>query len=354
MEDKSFDIPYFKPDLKRNLHILTGKIKNILREGILVNGQYTHKLEEELERRFKGKKALIVDSGTSALVLALRILSCENKYVLIPSFVCSALLHAVLQVGAKPLLYDIEYPHIYFDVKKIKKMIPKNFGAIIVVHLFGIAANIEEFVYEFGKEKVIEDCATSFGTKRKNKLCGTFSNIAILSFGPTKYIHSIKGGALLLNGNESVEKALDLYYYDKKDSLQKRYNFLSNEISNLVSYYQIKNFNEFYTRYRTIYNCYKRKLSKIFNYLETDEKENNFYKFILLTYKKDFLKSILHKSRIEAKEPVFSPLHRMLKLEKRKFCGSEEFYKTSLSLPLYSSLRLSQINKIIRILNYTF
>ncbi len=346
---KKLFIPYFKPHI--SIKVLND-IKTVIKSSVLVNGEYTNKLSKKLENWYR-RKVILVDSGTSALILALRILSCENKYVLIPSFVCSALLHAVVQVGAKPILYDIEYPDIYFDVKKLKRIVPKKFGAIVVVHLFGRAANVDEFVKEFGKEKVIEDCATSFGTKRKDLLCGTFGNISIFSFGPTKYISSIKGGALLLSDKKSFIKGMDLYYYDKKKTLEKRYNFLSNEISNLITYNQIQNFNDTFLRYREIYNCYARNLGNSFNYLKGSEEENNFYKFILLSYKKDFLKLVLQDNGIEAKELVYVPIHRILKLDKKKFPGSEEFYKTSLSLPLYKMMQTSHINKIINILNYS-
>lgn len=341
-------IPYFKPHIDIRV---ASDIKTVIKSGLLVNGKYTDKLSKELSNRYE-KKALPVDSGTSALILALRVLSCKNKYVLMPSFVCSALLQAIFEVGAKPILYDIEYPYIYFDVKKIKKIVPKNVGAVIVVHLFGRSANVEEFIGEFGEEKVIENCATSFGTKRNNTLCGAFSNIAIISFGATKYINSIKGGALLVKDNKDFAKASDLYYYDKKDTLEKRYNFLSNEVSNLIAYNQIKNFNGTYIKYKRIYNHYKQHLTSSFNYLKGSDKENNFYKFILLSYKKDFLKTILQNNGIEAKEPVYIPIHRILKLDNKKFCGSEEFYRTALSLPLYKTIQTSQINKIINILNY--
>lgn len=344
---KKFNIPYFKPYINTNI---LDNIKHILKTGVLVNGYYTYKLAHLLESKFKGKKALPVDSGTSALILALRILSCENKYVLIPSFVCSALVHAIIQVGAKPLLYDIEYPNIYFDIKKIKEMAPKNLGAVIVVHLFGMAANVEEFVSEFGRKIIIEDCATSFGTYRKNKLCGTFSDVAILSFGPTKYIASVKGGALLVNNYKSFLQASDLFYYDKKNTLNQRYNFLSNEISNLIACSQINNFKSLYSKYRNIYDSYRKGLSDVFDYIHHDSRENNFYKFILLTHKKDFLIHILRNNRIEAKTPIYIPIHRLLGIEGEKFPGSEEFYKTALSLPSYFSLQLLQINKIIKIL----
>jgi dTDP-4-amino-4,6-dideoxygalactose transaminase len=329
------------------------RVKDILKSGRYVNGVYTYKLTKELEKRFN-KKALLLDSGTSALILALRLLNCENKAVLLPSFCCSALLHASLMVGAKPVPYDIEYPSFYFNVKAIKNMTPKNLGAVIVVHPFGRATNIEEFINEFGTTKVVEDCATAFYTQRKNISCGSWSNFAVFSFGPTKYIASIKGGAILIKKESDFKRANDLFYYDKKDSLTLRYNFLSNEVSNLVTYSQVIDIENLCNRYKKVYNYYLEKAGKFIEYVNNDECENNFFKFIVLTAKKDYLKSFMRKSSIEVNEPVYIPIHRMLKLDKNKFKGSEEFYKKSLLLPSFTSIKRHQLNMVIDVLQKVF
>ncbi len=345
--NRNFIINQFKPCVKTKV---TNEIKRVLKVGILVNGRYTEKLTKELEKKFQGKYALIVDSGTSALVLALKLLNSENKMVLIPSYVCSALLAACLQVGAKPILYDIEWPYTYFDIKQIKKSAPKNLSAIIVPHLFGRAVNIEEFVNEFGKDIVIEDCATSFGVVRKNTLCGRWSNFAVFSFGPTKYISSIKGGALLVKNKNNLKNACDIYWYDKKTTLKLRYNFLSNEISNLLSLYQIKDFKYIIKKRMKLYYYYVSNLNRKFEFLTNSDKENNFYKFIILSKKKNIIKEKFYKNKIEVSEPVFLPIHRILKLDKKNYAGSEEFYRTALSLPLYPYMTKRHQDKVINVL----
>ncbi|MFN7181243.1 MAG: DegT/DnrJ/EryC1/StrS family aminotransferase [Planctomycetota bacterium] len=339
-----FTVPQFKP--YTSVKIIE-KIKKILKKGILVNGEYTQKLSRELEKKFRGRKALIVDSGTSALVLVLRILQTENKSVLIPSYICSALLHACLIVGAKPVLYDIEYPDLYFNVKKLKENAPENLSAVIVPHLFGRAVNIEEFIKAFGENLVIEDCATSFGISRKNIPCGMWSCFSVFSFGPTKYISSIKGGALLVKNVNDFENASDIYYYDKKSSYTLRYNFLSNEISNLISLYQIKYSHHILKKRKEKYNYYLSRLNNALQYLPGRENENNFYKFIILSPDKQIIKKRLYKNKIEGSDPVFIPIHRILGLDKKNYPGSEEFFKNALSLPLYPSITKKEQDKVI-------
>jgi dTDP-4-amino-4,6-dideoxygalactose transaminase len=347
MKEK-FLIPQFRPFIN-NVSIIQA-IKKICESGILVNGEYTRKLTKILEKKFQGKKILLTDSGTSALILTLLALKCEGKAVLIPTFSCSALLSALLQVGAKPVLYDIEYPYFYHDLQKIKKNAQKDIGAVIVVHPLGRATNVEDFVKVFEPQRVIEDCATSFGTYRKDRLCGTFSCASVLSFGPTKYISSSKGGAILVEDSKQLQYIVDIYYYDKKNTLQKRYNFLSNEISNAISYFQIRNFKSIYNRRKQLYTYYKLKLNNICKYPNDNEKENNFFKFIILTKKKEKVKEIFNKNKIEVSEPVFLPLHRLLKEDKRKFPGSEQFFSQCLSLPLYPAMKKKQIDKIANLI----
>ena len=183
-------------------NILFGKI--FQREGKMLL-----KLKEWFSNHLGLKTIYLLNSGRSALYLALSSLNLNSKdEVIVQAFTCVAVPNAVLWAGAKPIYVDINKKNLGIEPHDLRKKISKNTKAIIVQHTFGLPASLEEIITIAKENKiiVIEDCAHCLKVKFKNKSLGSFSDMSIFSFGRDKAISSVFGGALAVNNQKFVKK----------------------------------------------------------------------------------------------------------------------------------------------------
>jgi len=171
-------IPHSKVALEEE--DLAGVI-GVLRSGQLAQGRVVSSLEEKSASLIGVKHAAAVSSGSAALHLALLSLGVgEGSEVILPSYVCTALLNAIHYVGATPVLADID-PNTYnITSESIKKVFTHKTKAIIVPHMFGLPAHIDT-ILSLGIP-VIEDCAHSIGATVNGRKAGSFGLVSILSF----------------------------------------------------------------------------------------------------------------------------------------------------------------------------
>jgi len=174
----------------------------VLRSGNLVQGENVKKMEENIISYLNVKYAVAVSSGTAALHLALLALGVgPDDEVIVPAFTFPATANAVELVGAKTVLVDINLDDFCINTSLIEKAITPRTKAIIPVHEFGQAAQID-VIAEIAKKynlKVIEDAACALGAEFKNKKIGTFGDIGCFSLHPRKAITSGEGGIIVTN-----------------------------------------------------------------------------------------------------------------------------------------------------------
>jgi perosamine synthetase len=167
--------------------------------------------------------AVTVSSGTTALHLALAALPIHpGDEVIIPSFVCTALLNAIRLTGATPVLADCDETHFNLSVTDVKKRLSSRTKALIVPHLFGQAADLNELL-AIGLP-VIEDCAQSLGSRYEGKMTESFGTLAVFSFYATKFLATGEGGMVASSDAGLMEHIRDLRYYDEKDDDRIRFN----------------------------------------------------------------------------------------------------------------------------------
>jgi dTDP-4-amino-4,6-dideoxygalactose transaminase len=153
-----------------------------------------------LRQRYSAADALLTDSGTSALILALRKILPPSGTVAFPGYACMDLTTAALGAGMRVRLYDIDPSSLSADLDSVRKTITRGVDAIVVAHLYGYPADVlgvQEVAAEYGVP-VIEDAAQGAGGTLRGGLLGTFGDIAILSFGRGKGMTSGSGGAVLV------------------------------------------------------------------------------------------------------------------------------------------------------------
>jgi len=183
------------------------QVNRVLKSLKLAQGPEVKAFEDEFSKFVDGRECVAVNSGTSALHLALLSLDIkEGDEVIVPSFTFAATANVVVLSGAKPVFVDIDLATYCIDPQAIKAAITSKTKAIIVVHLFGLPANMQEII-AISKQfslLLVEDCAQSHLAKIKDQYVGTFGDAAAFSFYPTKNMTSGEGGMIVLSNSQQT------------------------------------------------------------------------------------------------------------------------------------------------------
>jgi dTDP-4-amino-4,6-dideoxygalactose transaminase len=160
-----------------------------------------HGVAGQIARRFGAGRAVLTDSGTSALVLALRLSVGERGTVAFPAYGCVDLAAAARFAGIRVRLYDVDPHTLNADLASLECTLRRGVHAVLIAHLFGYPADvpaITSLCAAYGVT-VIEDAAQSAGADLCGRLLGSFGPLTVLSFGRGKGVTCGSGGALLSN-----------------------------------------------------------------------------------------------------------------------------------------------------------
>lgn len=152
-----------------------------------------------LTARFNAYAVTLTDSGTSALVLALRVAMKHGGVVAFPAYVCVDLIAAARYAGARVRLYDVDPQTLSPDLASLQRVVAEGADAVVVAHLYGFPADlpaVRELLQPYGIP-LIEDAAQHAAATLHGRRTGTFGDLTILSFGRGKGITAGNGGALL-------------------------------------------------------------------------------------------------------------------------------------------------------------
>lgn len=184
-------------------------LKECLDSGWVTQGPFVTKFEDIIKSCHKVNTALATTSCTAALHLATLALNLlPGDEVLVPAFTWVTSAHCIEYVGAKAVFVDVDPATFNIDASKIEQAINEKTKAIVVVHLFGLAANMDEINVIANKYnlKVIEDAACAIGTTYKGRPVGGIGDIGCFSFHPRKLITTGEGGAVTTNDKNIAEK----------------------------------------------------------------------------------------------------------------------------------------------------
>ncbi|HEV7334075.1 MAG TPA: DegT/DnrJ/EryC1/StrS aminotransferase family protein [Flavisolibacter sp.] len=199
-------IPLARPDIRDEDIAL---VNDVLRSGMLVQGTYVDKLEKAFADYHGVKHAVALSNGTATLHLALKVLGIgPGDEVIVPALSYVATANVVELVGATCVFVDIDERTFNIDTALIEEKITARTKAVIPVHEFGLACNIEALctIAEKHNIHVIEDAACALGAYQNNKLVGTFGVMGSFSLHPRKSITSGEGGVLLTNDDAIAAK----------------------------------------------------------------------------------------------------------------------------------------------------
>jgi dTDP-4-amino-4,6-dideoxygalactose transaminase len=285
-----------------------------------------------------------VASGTAALELALRALDVGAGHeVLIPTYVCDALYHAVVRCGASPVLVDADPATLSLCPKDAEARATARTRAIIVPHAFGLAVDLAPFV-ALGVP-VLEDCAQALGAELDGRPVGAAGALAVCSFYATKLIAAGEGGAVA-GPAALVARVRDARDYDQRATLAPRTNAKLTDIQAALARGQLERLDAFVARRRAIAARYRERLCGRPCALPPDRGRRHVYhRFVVgLERDPDAVQHALAHHGVTARRPVFRPTHRALGLE--GYPAAERLWATALSIPCYPALTDAEVEHV--------
>jgi len=320
-------------------------VEAVIRCGHIAEGAVVARFEKAFAQKMGVKYAAAVSSGTAALHLTLMAMGIgPDAEVIIPSYVCAALLHAIRHVGAKPVAAEINPVSFNIDTDDVHQRITSKTKGIIVPHLFGLSADMEGLMKL--NVPIIEDCAQAVGGTYHQRMLGTFGQAAVFSFYATKVLATGEGGMVTSNSPEIIERIRDLRAYDQKEADTIRYNYKMTDVQAALGEVQLSRLDDFIECRRKVARRYFKAFESYHLRLPADNPEHIYYRFVIgLAAECDsFLKKLARKG-IGCTRPIFLPIHRHLKLD--GFPVTDKVWKNSLSIPIYPSLSESEISRIV-------
>lgn len=240
-------------------------------------GKNVNEFENEMKDKLKAKAAIALSCGTAAIHMALKSIGVkQGDYVFCQSLTFSASANPIIYEKAIPVFIDSDESWNMSPIalrsafKKYKNNLPK---AVIVVHLYGLVADIKKIKEICNKYGValIEDAAESLGTTVNGKYTGTFGDYGIISFNGNKIITSSGGGMLLVNTGNAEEKAKKVLFWATQSREHARhyehkeigYNYRMSNIIAGIGRGQLKVLEQRIAKKRYIYEYYQRELGQL-------------------------------------------------------------------------------------------
>jgi perosamine synthetase len=203
-------IPLSAPDVREED---IKAVSDVLRTSQLSLGPKLHEFEQSIARYVNACHAVAVSSGTSALHLCMRALNIgEGDEVIVPSFAFIAVANAVRYERAVPVFVDIEAASLNLDPDLVEAAITDRTKAIIVVHTFGVPAELDRLL-EISKRHnlaLVEDACEAIGTEYRGQKVGAFGDVGVFAFYPNKQITTGEGGAVVTNSPTIASRIVSL------------------------------------------------------------------------------------------------------------------------------------------------
>lgn len=293
-------IPLSVPNLKgKELEYLTHAVET---EWVSTGGPYVNDFEIKIAEYAKCKGAVSCQNGTSGLHIALEVCGVtEDDEVIVPTLTFIAAVNPVKYIGADPIFMDCddsltmdvnklkdfcETECSFLDGKLINNLTKKHIKALIVVHVFGNMADMEEIIEVANKYnlKVIEDATEAIGTyyiggKYKGKHAGTIGDIGVYSFNGNKIMTTGGGGMIVSDNEEILRRAKHLTTQAKSDELyythdEIGYNYRMTNLQAALGLAQLEQLEDFIKVKKDNYDFYKNEVQKITGLRILDFKES--------------------------------------------------------------------------------
>lgn len=351
-------------DLKAQYETIKEEIKkaimDIVESGHYIMGPNVKAFEEEIAEYLGVKHAIAVANGTDALVLTLDALGIgPGDEVITSPYTFFASAECISRVGAKPVFADIDPETLNINPEEIEKKITEKTKAIIPVHIFGRAVEMDKITALAEKHGlyVVEDACQAIGSEINGRKVGTIGKAGCFSFFPTKNLGAYGDGGLVITNDDELADKIRLlrvhgsrkkYFHDVIG-----YNSRLDEIQAAILRVKLK--------YIDSWNEARRQKAKLYNELLKntpvitpdiiDGKSHVFHLYTILATNRDELKKHLEQKGIPTGIYYPLPLHlqeayKDLGYKKGDMPVAEKTCESNLSLPLYPELPDGQIKYI--------
>lgn len=358
-----------------DISALLSEFKKALESGWLTLGPYGKKFEEAFSKYIGTRFAISVNSGTSALEIALRSIGLkEGDEIIVPTNTFIATPNAVLLAGGKPLFADVPPEGLCLDPESLMEKMSQRTRGVIVVHIGGIVCPHMRELKNICKEHdlfLLEDAAHAHGSSLNGEKAGSLGDVACFSFYPTKVITTAEGGMITTNDKDLSEKALVLRDQGKASFLGNQivefgYNWRMSELHAIIGIYQLRRLEEFIehrNRIARIYDGGLRKMDGIEPLKIPTGVRSNYYKYIAFLdpeINRSELKERMKKLGVTLSGEVYDPPCHLQPLYKRLFGfkggeypNAEEISKRHVCLPIYSQMTDEEAQYVLKNLKET-
>lgn len=343
-------IPLFKVFMPETV---LAPLSATLMSGYIGQGPRVEEFEKALTPWFDNQNVLTLNSGTSALMLALRLSNVGyGDEVISTAMTCTATNEPIMAMGAKIVWADIDPKDGNIDPIDVERKITQRTKAIMAVHWGGYPCDIDE-LNRIGRKygiKIIEDAAHAFGALYKGRKVGCLSDFTCFSFQAIKHMTTVDGGALTCRDTEDYKRGKLLRWYGidregerrdfrcEEDVLEYGYKFHMNDVNAVIGLEQLNHVGEVLRKYRENAVYYLERLTGL-------------SKLQLLVYKSDRLSSywlftIRVKDRLQFMQKMKeggitvsqvharNDMHTMFQDFRRVLPGVDEFINEQVSIPV--------------------
>jgi dTDP-4-amino-4,6-dideoxygalactose transaminase len=340
-------------------------LNRVIESGWYVLSNEVKNFEREFAQYCGVNHAIGVANGLDALTLILKAYRFKKgDEIIVPSNTYIATILAISATNATPILVE---PNLYsynIDPKKIEDKITKNTKAIVVVHLYGQIANMNEITYIAQKYnlKIIEDAAQAHGAVYYGKKAGNLGDAAGFSFYPGKNLGALgDGGAITTNDDKIAEKIRALRNYgsqQKYKNLFKGVNSRLDELQAAILRIKLKYLDKDNEKRREISEYYINNIKNEKIILpQVDNKDrlsHVWHLFVVRVNNRDKFQDYLYENGIQTVIHYPIPPHKQEAYQEWNHCSfpiSEQIHHTVISLPLSPVLHLEDVKKVTDFVN---
>ncbi len=344
----------------------------LLAGHIATTGRFITEFENRLEEKCGGGCVVALNSGTSAIHLALMLLGVgPGDEVICQSLTFTASANPIVYLGARPVFVDSEKetwnicPELLEEAILHRISKGKRPKAIVVVNLFGMPAQMPAIMEIAGRYgiPVLEDAAESLGSQINGQFCGTFGDIGIYSFNGNKVITTGGGGALVTANLQWAKKARHLSTqakdnYPHYEHSEIGYNYKMNNLAAGIGLAQLDRVDERIQKRRAIFDHYKNELEAMPGVSFLPEPEGYFSNRWLTAVRIDpgkagfdaeALRLALEQNNIESR-PVWKPMHLQPVFHASPCYGgalASSLFEAGLCLPSGSNLNKEDLDRVL-------
>jgi dTDP-4-amino-4,6-dideoxygalactose transaminase len=337
---------------------------NTLESGWYILGKNGEEFEKEFADYIGSNYCVGLNSGLDALILAFRALEIgEGDEVIVPANTYIASVLGITENGATPIFVE---PDEYYnlDAEKIEEKITDKTKAVLVVHLYGQAANMRKIKDISDKHHLylIEDCAQSHGAKFQEKITGTWGDIGCFSFYPTKNLGAFgDSGAIVTNDEAIYNKIKMLRNYGSKVKYHNEIagiNSRMDEIQAGLLSVKLTHYNELRAEREKIAKKYLEEIKNDQIILPEirEGSEHVWHLFVIRVENREKLQAYLQENGIGTQihypiPPHLSGAYTYLGHQEGNLPITEHYANAVLSLPLYEGMTEDEIDYVIKVIN---